>query len=385
MANEKVQAVKSQALNHWQTLHGPYKTAIIVLLLTVAWMVSGIFSTSDQDPDANSTQTNQHSTPRVRVTTVNAVLHTKSIMVLGRIQADEAVVLKAQVLGHVMDVVANKGDHVNVGDVILHLDPEDRAGRLAEAKARLTQQKIAYEAARKLRKGGYSSQLTVAKTKADVEAARAQVTRMKRDLDNSTVTAPIAGVIDTLSVKTGDYFDKAGGVLGRIVNLSNMVALGEVAERNINDIALGKVATVRLPDGRELSGEVTYVASTSDALTRTFAVEVSLQVADGSVREGMTAEIKLPMETALAHRITPALLTLDGNGDVGVKTVSADNTVEFRRVQIVSDSQDGMWLRGLDPQIRIISVGQEFVNVGQTVVPIEGNLDTRLSQPGAKE
>jgi len=385
MAKEKVQAAKNKALYQWQTLHGPYKTAIIVLLLAVAWMVSGVFSTSDDGPDAGSVQANQHMIPRVRVTTVNAEQHTKSITVLGRIQADEAVVLKAQVLGHVLDVVANKGDHVNVGDVILHLDPEDRAGRLAEAKARLTQQKIAYEAARKLRKGGYSSQLTVAQTKADVEAARAQVTRMKRDLDNSTVTAPIAGVIDTLSVKTGDYFDKAGGVLGRIVNLSNMVALGQVAERNINDIALGKIATVRLPDGRELSGEVTYIASTSEALTRTFAVEVSLQVADGSVREGITAEIKLPMATALAHHITPALLTLDGNGDVGVKVVTADNTVEFRRVQIVSDSQDGMWLSGLAPQIHIISVGQEFVNVGQTVVPIEGRIDARRPQPVAKE
>lgn len=358
-----------------------YKTAISILILTVLWMVSGLFSgsvpTTTESPDA----TKQVHMPRVRVMTIVGELHTQSIRVMGRIQADQAVSIRAQVLGHVSDVVVSKGDRVNVGDVILHIDVEDRKGLLAESRARLKQREIAYEAARKLRQGGYSSQLTEAKAKADLEAARAQVTRMKRNLDNTTVKAPLAGVIDTLPVKAGDYFDKAGGLVGRIVDLTKMVALGQVAERNIQDIALGKPAMVRLPDGRELSGLVSYISSASNALTRTFGVEVTLDIADETVREGITAEIQLPMKTLFSHRLSSALLTLDAEGKVGVKTINADNIVEFHSVKVVSDTKDGMWLSGLPTKIVVISVGQDFVSVGQTVDPVEGNLKSMISQP----
>ncbi|MBL4691994.1 MAG: efflux RND transporter periplasmic adaptor subunit [Magnetovibrio sp.] len=289
--------------------------------------------------------------------------------------------VRAQVLGHVVDVVASKGDVVKAGDVILHIDPEDRKGLLAESVARMKQRKIAYEAARKLRKGGYSSRLSVATAKADLAAVRAQVVRMKRNLDNTTVKAPMAGILNSLPIKAGDYFDKKGAIVGRIVDLSVMVALGQVAERDISGIALGKTSTVRLPNGREYSGEVTFVGSASHALTRTFPVEVSLNIIDGSVREGITAEIKLPMKTVFAHRISPALLTLDGDGKVGVKTVDENNIIQFHRVQVVADAQDGMWLAGLPAKIRIISVGQEFVRVGQKVDVIEGTLDTMIPAP----
>lgn len=364
----------------WNKLQGPHKTAIVVLALTVLWMASGLFKSSEpQVQNVNAEKITQ--IPKVRVLTSVGQLHTQTIGVMGRVQADQAVTVRAQVLGHVLDVVATKGQQVEAGDVILHIDPEDRKGLLAESVARMKQREIAYDAARKLRKGGYSSQLTVATSKADLAAVRAQVTRMKRNLANTTVRAPMAGIIDTLPVKAGDYFDKTGGIVGRVVNLSKMIALGQVAERDIGDVALGKIATVRLPGGREYAGEVTYVGSSSSALTRTFPVEVTLNVTEGAVREGVTAEIKLPMKTVFSHLISPALLTLDSDGKVGVKIVDENNVVQFRRVRVVSDSQSGMWLAGLPPKIRIISVGQEFVSVGQTVEAIDGVLKSMIPAP----
>jgi len=381
MIKEKLYAAKGLTLNRWQRLQGPHKTAIVIFGLSVIWMssiyVTDLFKAAEMAPK----ETVEVHVPRVRVTTILGEQHTQMIRVMGHTQADQAVNVRAQVLGHVLKVMVAKGDKVSIGDVLLLIDPEDRKGLLDESKARRKQRKIAYKAALKLSKGGYSSQLTVAKAKADLEAARAHVTRMQRNFDNGTVTAPLAGVIDTFPVKVGDYFDKAGGRIGRIVDLTKMVALGQVAERDIEDVALGKAATVRLPDGRILNGEVTYIASSSNALTRTFAVEVTLKISDGSVREGITAEIKLPMNTVFAHRISPALLALNDKGEIGVKTVNTDNIVEFHKVKVVSDTQNGMWLSGLSPQVRVISVGQGFVNIGQTVEAIEGKLNSMISQP----
>jgi len=378
---EQFAPLKAKAVTRWQGLQAPHKTAIVIALLAVLWMLSGVFKSADLATEGAGAPV-EAATPRVRVVTVTGEQHTPIISVMGRVQADKAVNVRAQVLGRVLEVVASKGDLVEAGAEIVRMDPEDRTERLAEAKARLKQQEIAYESARKLSKGGYSSKLNVAKAKADLEAARAQATRMQRDLDNTTVTAPFAGVIETLPVEVGSYFDKAGGLIARVIDLTTIKAQAQVAERDIGRIALGKDAQVRLPDGRELDGKVTYIAQASNALTRTFGVEVTIFVPDRSVPEGLTAEIRLPLEMQFSHRISPALLTLDDLGQVGVKTVGADGKVQFHAVRIVSDTQGGVWLSGLPVQTRVISVGQEFVRVGQTVEAVDGDLATMMPQPG---
>jgi len=368
----------------WKNISTPYKTAIVILAFAILWMASGVLKSSNlAKSKANEAQDQR--APNVRVATLHGKQHTPFTLVLGRTKADQAVTVRAQALGRVVDVLVNKGDTVKAGDVLMRIDPEDRPGRLAEATARLKQREIAYVAARKLRKGGYSSQLTEAQAKADLKAAKAQVVRRQQDLNNTTLTAPISGVVDTLPAKVGDYFDKAGGIVGRIINMNKIIAQAQVAEQSINHIALGKIASVQLPDGREFKGTVTYVANSSNALTRTFMVEVALDVDNGSVREGVTAEIKLPKDTQFAHRVSPSLLTLDGHGKVGVKIVNGDNKVEFHTVKIVADSKKGMWLSGLADPVRVISVGQEFVNIGQTVVPVEGEIPSTIPASAAKE
>jgi len=374
-------------------LQPSHKTAIVILLIAVLWMVSGVFkddetaaleetatATTEVPGEGTATATKAEDEPvRVRVTTVHSEEHTRKIAILGRIEADKAVNVRAEVPGRVSEIVAQKGMPVTAGDVLVKLDPENLPALLAEARARQKQREIAYESAQKLSKGGYSSKLSVAQSKADLEAARAQVSGMQRDLANATITAPITGVVDSLPLEAGDFIDKAGAIAARVINLTTMVAVGEIAERDISAIELGGAATVRLPDDRVLSGVVSYIAHSSNALTRTFRVEVTVAVPDQSVPEGMTAELRLPMERVVAHHITPALLTLNDSGAVGVKSVNADNTVEFHAVEMVSDSEDGIWLIGLPDEVRIITVGQEFVIEGEVVEPVEGALSTMNS------
>jgi len=377
------QAVNSSSVKG-RRIQSSHKMAAAILLLAVLWMASGLFNDDTATTGAVPAETIQDANaamaepkkPHVRVTTITSQDHTRQIAILGRIEADKAVTVRAEVTGRVAEVVATKGAKVDTGDVLVKIDPENVPALLAEARARLEQRKIAYESARKLSKGGYSSQLSVAQAKADMEAARAQVTGMKRNLDNATIKAPLAGVVDDLPVEVGDYIDKVGVSVARVIDLTRMIAVGEVTERDIANIQLGGAAHVRLPDDRVLEGTVSYVSRSSNTSTRTFRVEVTVAVPDGSVSEGMTAELHLPMERIVAHKISPALLTLNDNGSVGVKTVDEAGIVVFNSVKMVSDTQDGIWLTGLPQHAQIITVGQEFVAEGQAVIAVEGELKT---------
>ena len=68
-----------------------------------------------------------------------------------------------------------------------------------------------------------------------------------------------------------------------------------------------------------------------------------------------------------AHRISPAILSLNEQGKLGIRVVNTKNEVEFRAIEIMEDTTEGLWISGLPASARIITLGQEYVFQGQVV------------------
>ncbi|MDZ7748441.1 MAG: hypothetical protein U5K43_06015 [Halofilum sp. (in: g-proteobacteria)] len=115
---------------------------------------------------------------------------------------------------------------------------------------------------------------------------------------------------------------------------------------------------------------VVRVAPRAEEASRTFRVEVEVPNPDG-VPANTSAEIEIPVGEVRAHRLSPALLTLDGDGRLGVKTVGDDGRVAFVAVEIVRSDPQGVWVTGLPDEARVITVGGGFVTPGDDVKAVE--------------
>ena len=74
--------------------------------------------------------------------------------------------------------------------------------------------------------------------------------------------------------------------------------------------------------------------------------------------------------------VSPAYLSLDDSGRLGVKTVGhQERTIAFNRVEIVEASRDGGWISGLPENVRLVTQGQGFVAAGETVRIAERQAD----------
>ena len=69
----------------------------------------------------------------------------------------------------------------------------------------------------------------------------------------------------------------------------------------------------------------------------------------------------------MAQKVSPAIFSLDDEGHIGIRTVSAADVVEYHIVEIVRDDTDGVWVTGLPEIATVITVGQEMVVPGQRV------------------
>ena len=350
-------------------------SAVIAIVLTVAtagWMLSGKLGGPEVEPPAPEVEPAEAAAtlPRVRVKRMNARAHQVAIMVRGRTEAGRRVDVRAETDGRIVEIGASRGSAVAEGDVLARLAVEERQARIDEFKARLRQRRIHYEATEALAKKGLSSKEALANAKADIDAAKAAVEQVAVEIARTRLRAPFAGVLLEGHSELGDYLKK-GDRFGRVIDLDPILFVGSVTERSVAWLSPGQPAVARSLDGQVVRGTLRYIAPSADAAARTYRIEVEAENPGYRIREGLTADITIEVDTRMAHFVTPALLTLADDGAIGLKTVDERNRVRFRPVEIIEDTPEGVWLGGLPAEIRIITVGQDFVVAGQEVQAVD--------------
>jgi multidrug efflux system membrane fusion protein len=171
--------------------------------------------------------------------------------------------------------------------------------------------------------------------------------------------------VDDRYVNVGDYM-RVGDKCELVIAPEPFLAVGAVSEQDVGKLKIGAPANATLVSGENVAGKVYFVATKADATTRTFRVEIELPNPDARLRDGISADIHIPVKQVEAMKISPGILVLNDNGVVGVRTVQS-GIVHFQPVNIVSDGPDGMWVTGLPTGTSVITVGQEFVAEGSRV------------------
>jgi multidrug efflux system membrane fusion protein len=369
-----------------------YVIALTIAVVAGAWLATGQIgklpaapapdgqepSSSQGSPAATSETTGAAGQPpsaseikpiRVQVIDSEATEQERAVVLRGRTDADRVVDVSAQTSGVVTAVPIEKGSRVRTGDILAVLDGADRASRLAEARALLQQRETESQASRTLSEQGYAPKLNLPDLAAKVALARAAVASMEVEVGYLQIAAPIDGTLDERAAEVGSFLDR-GDLVGTVVDLDPIVVVGNVAEQDVGHLSLGATAEVRLLDGRKYTGAVRFIASRSDESTRTFRIEVAVPNTDYQILDGLSAELILPIGQVMAHRLSPAVLSLDDNGAIGIKMVDEQNRVRFAPVEIIREDEHGVWLKGLPDRAKVIVVGQDFVVEGQLVVPV---------------
>jgi multidrug efflux system membrane fusion protein len=349
-------------------LKARYQAAGIILVLVALWIGSSLLISPakhvnpDEVADKNAAKTD---VPTVKVAALIARERNATVSVRGRTEALHAVDVRAEIEGVVKAIHFDKGQKVHTGDVLCEIDVNDRGAKVAQMNAMVAQTGKELEVAQELFKEGFRSKTQLAQSQAAYEAAKAGASTQDIQLANTRIRAPFDGYVDDRYVNVGDYM-RAGDKCEMVYAPEPFLAVGTVNEHDVGQITIGDPAVAVLVTGEQVAGKVRFVADRADPQTRTFRVEVELPNHDNKLRDGVSADIRIPVRRVPAVHISPGILVLSDSGAVGVRIVE-DGKVSFRPVQIVSDGPDGMWIAGLPERVNVITVGQEFVTDGEKV------------------
>ena len=157
-----------------------------------------------------------------------------------------------------------------------------------------------------------------------------------------------------------------GSVVYEIIDLSKIKIIGYVNENEINGITTDNTVEVKILN-KNVRGVIDYISPIADYNTKTFEIIVIFDNSDLQVRDGISAELIIYKDKIKVHKISPSVLSLGENGDIGIKVLNKDNEVIFKEIEIIEDTSDYMLISGLDDEENIITIGQQYVSSGDKV------------------
>ena len=314
-----------------------------------------------------------------------------------KLKGETDVTITPQVSGQLMRICVTEGDQVKKGQVLFIIDQRNAQLELESAQASLqaaiaqeNSARIEYESNKNLYEKKIVSKYTFDtaenaynQAKASVAQFKAQVNRAKVNLGYCTITAPVAGSIGEIPVRTGDQVSPAT-YLTTVSGNANMDAEFSLPETILSMIlsegfsmdpsALAKVSPevgFVMKNGTEYEhkGKITRATGVVNASTGTISLKATFPNPKGQLYSGMQGSVVIPLEEK-AVMVIPQEAVVKLQDKQQVYKVQADSTVTSVEVttQDIFNGKDYMVTSGLNVGDKIVTIGANNLHEGQKVL-----------------
>lgn len=370
------------------------KSLVLPVSLTLSGVAAGalLVAAGAEEPSRAAPSS---SVPRVSVMTAQRERVPLTLRQAGVVTAAHEVELAARVAGPLTWTAEGlrPGRRVDAEELLARVDDTAFRSSVADARSSLAsaEEALALELGKaevagleQTLVGGQISDLARrlpqrASAEASVTAARAALSKAQRDLANTQLRAPFAGMIVEESLERGAYVN-AGTVVGRLVSADEVwvsVSLAPSMAVHLQipgyNAAEGSETRVWLP-GATASRLGTVIGVQGEVDTTTRAVTVLVSVADPFDPEagpvllpGSFVEVEAVGRAVADGVRLPTAMLHDGSS---VWTVGADDVLARVQVEVVWRAEEHVVVTGLEDGARVVSEASGMLLAG-TAVEVE--------------
>ena len=288
--------------------------------LAILFLVSPLFASEWGEANKNS----EDQLFTVQVLDSEAFVIKDSIEFSSTTEAHQRIEVKSEIMTTVEEVLRKAGTFVNKNDLVIRLDE-------------------------------YNTNLELYKLDLLSES----------EFEKIALYAPFNGILLDNHKIAGELV-MPGEKVYELIDLSSLEIYGYINENEILDISTKNEVDVTIL-GEEVQGFIDYVSPISDPETKTFEIVVKVKNKDLRYKDGLSSMISINKGEVLAHKISPSILALGDEGQLGVKVIAEGNEVEFKDIKIIEDTSEYMLVTGLSEKEKIIIVGQQYVSNGEKV------------------
>lgn len=277
----------------------------------------------------------------------------------------------------------------------------------SKQKDQLTQAKTEYENAVSTRKSTLKQSkssieqaqeaLDTAKSSANksIKEAKKQVTQAQESLDKCAVTAPMDGIVTSISVQEGDTY--SGGTILQIEDVSGYTISTSVDEYDISNVKVGQkvIVLTEATDEDELEGEVTFVAPSTEsssgsassqsgesgAMTSSgsssdgYEVQIALKTTDERLKLGLTARCSIVEEEAADVFAVPYdAISQNTSGESVINVLEGEHGNVSKKQIVVT--------KGMESDYYVEVQSDELTEGMKVLIPTDSTSDSTSEESG---
>ena len=328
--------------------------------------------------------------PEVVVETVKAEALPLELEYSARTAGFREVQVRAQVSGILQERTYLEGSQVKKGQVMFRIDPRTYQAALSRAKGALAQEQARYRQTerdlkriRELQKKGFASESELdnavsnfEQSKANIQAAEAEVQSKQIDLDYTTVKAPISGITSKETVSEGSLMvagDPSASLLSNITQLDPIYVNFAAPDSDVESVRSGlqngslvlpengKMSVqIKLGDGSvyPLEGKVDFTDSLVDRGTGTVSARAVVPNPDQTLLPGQFVRVQVKGLSIPNAMTLPERAIAQGPGGTFVYVVDEGGVARMRQVT-TGHTAKGRWVivSGISAGDRVIVEG----------------------------
>jgi len=370
-----------------------YKYYLILLAAGALSLMTGLVSSGFAAPPG------QGPPPGVVVIQVKEEAVNPPVEYAGRVEAVQAVDLRARVEGFLEQVAFQEGAMVKAGDLLYVIEQapyraafDQASAGVAEAKALLKRTGQYLHRLQSVKSGGISASDLDAATSANqqaearLEEAEANLVKARLNLGYTTISAPISGRIGPTAYTKGNLVGPSSVPLARIVQMDPIRVVYAMSETDLAEVQAADrgsstqiylrekyIPRLRLPNGQLYSheGRIDFIDNQMDPGTGTIAVRAVFDNAEDRLLPGQYVTVLVSLKEAKERPLIPQSAVLEDRDGRYVLVVDKDNTVQIKRIRTGAAYQD-RWVveSGLSAGETIVVQGVQKAVPGQKVTPM---------------
>ena len=308
----------------------------------------------------------------VKAASVTLQALSEPVAYAGTVEPLERVRLSTKVMGWVERIYFEEGESVARGALLVKLHNREFAAKRARAEAAIAEASAHFENVQKnLQRieALYRKQAATRKELDDLRAAFAgaqarkrAAEEMKKEVDEllkyTELRSHLAGVVSRKLLQEGDLASPGQAIL-EVENVEQMKVVAQVPERDVSRLEVGQAVQVVVPavrvgsNGHVFAGSIDKIVPAADPLSRQFAIHVRVPNANGRLKSGMFARVRVTSEAGATLLVPDTALFRRGQLQ-GVFVVQ-DGRARLRWVR-TGRRQPGLVeiLAGLQPGERVV-------------------------------
>lgn len=297
---------------------------------------------------------------------------------VGTVTTNNDVQVSAEVSGRIVNIAKKVGEKVQAGQTVIKADDRKLQQELNRLQAITSQSKENYERLKRLyEEENIGSEIDYLNAKYAYEQNLAALESVRIDLENTSISAPFTGIVETIFTEVGEMVSPGTPVFRLISKESKKVELG-VPARYAGQIELGDMTEVWFDFDTETRYElpVTHIGNTIDPTNRTFTVEIDMPSELNQIKIDMIANVRLETERVEGAIVVGEEYVYQKRGNDVVYVAGQDeqgNPIANERVVSLGSTYGNnvVILDGLTFGEELITLGSSYLQDGSRIVNVE--------------